>query len=57
MDHSAPLEMPFPMVSFLAEVKTFRFWPKTMDYNKGVLTKIEVILCSLVTPHWKVLRS
>ena len=21
------------MVSFLAEVKIFRFWPKTMDYN------------------------
>ena len=23
------------MVSFLAEVKIFRFWPKTMDYNKA----------------------
>ena len=21
------------MVSFFAEVKIFRFWPKTMDYN------------------------
>ena len=21
------------MVSFLAKVKIFRFWPKTMDYN------------------------
>ena len=31
--HSAPLEMPFPMVSFFAEGKIFRFWQKTMDYN------------------------
>ena len=23
------------MVSFFAEVKIFRFWAKTMDYNKG----------------------
>ena len=23
------------MVSFLAKVKIFRFWPKTMDYNKA----------------------
>ena len=25
------------MVSFIAEVKFFRFWPKTMDYNKAFL--------------------
>ena len=35
--HSVPLEMPFHMVSFFAEVKIFRFWPKTMDYNKAFL--------------------
>ena len=23
------------MVSFLDKVKFFRFWPKTMDYNKA----------------------
>ena len=33
--HSVPLEMPFHMVSFLAEIKLFSFWPKTMDYNKA----------------------
>ena len=27
------------MVSFLAKVKIFRFWPKTMDYNKAFLPK------------------
>ena len=27
------------MVSFLAKVKFFRFWPKTMDYNKAFLPK------------------
>ena len=27
------------MVSFFAEVKIFRFWPKTMDYNKVFLPK------------------
>ena len=27
------------MVSFLAKVKLFRFWPKTMDYNKAFLPK------------------
>ena len=27
------------MVSFFAEVKFFRFWPKTMDYNKAFLPK------------------
>ena len=31
--HSAPLEMPFPMVAFFNTVKIFRFWPKTMDYS------------------------
>ena len=37
--HSVALEMPFNMVSFLAKVKIFRFWPKTMDYNKAFLPK------------------
>ena len=32
---TAPLEMPFPMVSFFARIKIFRFWPKTMDYSKA----------------------
>ena len=27
------------MVSFFAEFKIFRFWPKTMDYNKAFLPK------------------
>ena len=27
------------MVSFFAEVKIFRIWPKTMDYNKAFLPK------------------
>ena len=27
------------MVSFFAEVKIFRFWPKTMDYNKAFWPK------------------
>ena len=27
------------MVSFFAKVKNFRFWPKTMDYNKAFLPK------------------
>ena len=35
LHHSAPLEIPFLMKSFFAEVKIFRFWPKTMDYNKA----------------------
>ena len=43
------------MVSFFAEVKIFRFWPKTMDYNKAFFTEIEVIFCSPFTPQWKVL--
>ena len=36
------------MVSFFAEVKILRFWPKTMDYNKAFWPKsrsfFEVIL-------------
>ena len=28
------------MVSFFAEFKFFRFWPKTMDYNKAFLPKL-----------------
>ena len=31
----SPLEMPFHMASFLAKVKIFIFWPKTMDYSQG----------------------
>ena len=45
------------MVSFRAKVKTFRFWPKTMDYNKAFFTEIEVIFCGPFTPQWKVLGS
>ena len=48
--HSVPLEVPFPMASFFAGIKLFRFWPKTMDYSK-------VFLCALITSHWKALRS
>ena len=28
------------MVSFLAEVKIFGFWPKTMDYSKAFWPKL-----------------
>ena len=28
------------MLSFFAEVKIFRFWPKTMDYNQAFLPKL-----------------
>ena len=31
------------MVSFFAEVKIFRFWPKTMDYNN------DIVRCFVVT--------
>ena len=31
--HSAPLQMLFQMAFFSDNVKIFRFWPKTMDYN------------------------
>ena len=31
--------MPFHVVTFLVKVKIFRFWPKTMDYNKAFLPK------------------
>ena len=43
------------MVSFFAEVKIFRFWPKTMDYNKAFFSEIEVFFCGPFTPQWKVL--
>ena len=33
LHHSAPLEMPFLMLSFFAGVNIFRFGPKTMDYS------------------------
>ena len=38
------------MVSFLAKVKIFRFWPKTMDYNKAFLPRGDFLLsfCSTV---------
>ena len=35
----SPLEMPFPMISCFAKVIIFRFWPKTMDYNKAFWPK------------------
>ena len=34
------------MVSFFAEVKIFRFWPKTMDYNKAFYRNRGVFLQS-----------
>ena len=45
------------MVSFFAELKMFRFWPKTMDYiQSGVLIKLEVIFClASFTPCLKML--
>ena len=36
----APLQMYFSLVSFLANVKIFRFWPKTMDYSKAFWSKL-----------------
>ena len=32
------------MISFLAKVKIFRFWLKTMDYNKAFRSKSAKIL-------------
>ena len=32
------------MVSFLAKVKIFRFWPKTMDYNKAFFWQSKKVL-------------
>ena len=26
------------MISFFTEIETFRFWPKTMDYSKALLS-------------------
>ena len=31
------------MVFFLAEIKIFRFWPKTMDYNKAFLPIVTIV--------------
>ena len=33
--HSAPLQMFFCLVSCLAYLKFFRFWPNTMDYSQA----------------------
>ena len=40
LHHSVPLEMCYCMVLLFAEVKFFRFWPKTMDYNKAFWPKL-----------------
>ena len=52
---SALLYMLFPMVSFLAEIEIFTFWPKTLDYS--IVRHFALILYTPITPHWKVLRS
>ena len=31
------------MVSFFVKIKIFRFWPKTMDYNKAFWPKLRHI--------------
>ena len=36
----APLEMYFSLVSFLAKVKIFSFWPKTVDYSQAFWPKL-----------------
>ena len=33
--HTAPLEMPFRMVSLLSEISTVSVWPKTLVYSKA----------------------
>ena len=33
---TARLEVCYRLESFTAEVKIFRFWPKTMDYNPWI---------------------
>ena len=43
-----PVKMPFPMVSFFADVKIFRFWPKTMD---------SIVRCFFLASLKKVLRK
>ena len=37
---SAPLQMYFSLVPFLAKVKIFSFWPKTMDYSQAFRPKL-----------------
>ena len=37
---SDALEMYFNVISFLAKVKPFSFWPKTMDYSEAFLPKL-----------------
>ena len=39
------------MVSLLAEVKFFRFWPKTMDYNKAFLPKSIKVISAVLLLH------
>ena len=39
------------MVSFLAQVKNFRFWPKTMDYNKAFLPKSRLYKTVCIIKH------
>ena len=56
LHHSAPLEMPFPMISFFVKVKIFIFWLKTMDYSQGFCSKLTSFLWSFY-PKWKVLWS
>ena len=36
----APLEILFHLISVLAKVKFFRFWPKIMDYSQAFCPKL-----------------
>ena len=36
------------MVFFLAKVKMFKFWPKTMDYNKAFWPKLSLFFVVLL---------
>ena len=47
---SAPLQMYFSLESFLAKVKIFRFWPKTMDYSQAFWPKLSSLFEVFLLP-------
>ena len=47
---SAPLQMYFSLESFLAKVKIFSFWPKTMDYSQAFWPKLSSLFEGFLLP-------
>ena len=57
LKHSVPLEMCYCMVLLFAKVTIFRFWPKSLDYNKAFWPKLSSFFVVHLLQHGRCYKA